>query len=116
MKLICEDMRGILIQITKGNLDNGKLSLDDLNSKLEETISKLKKECKKEYDSAENAAGLKNATLVSCQTWYSYTIIFASWQINIANLPNLPIFFFLVRFVKTRVESIQSNEWRTCGT
>ena len=66
MKLICEDMRGILVQITKGNLENEKLSLDDLYIKLDETIDKLKKEYKMEFDNAEESVEMKDPNLVGC--------------------------------------------------
>ena len=42
MKLLCEDLKSILVQITKGNLYNGKLSYADLNAKMDKKINTLK--------------------------------------------------------------------------
>jgi hypothetical protein len=43
MKLVCEDMKGILVQISKENLKNGELKFGDLAAKMKKTIAKLKK-------------------------------------------------------------------------
>jgi hypothetical protein len=49
MKLICEDMKSMLVQITKGNLQNRQLNFNDLNAKLEKTVEILKKQYRKAF-------------------------------------------------------------------
>jgi hypothetical protein len=61
MKLICEDIKEMLVQITKGHLDQGKLTVDDLDAKLGRTAATLKWQ----YGKALGPEGEKEETKLS---------------------------------------------------
>jgi hypothetical protein len=60
-------MKGILVQVLKGNMQNGKLNIVDLKQKLAVTIATLKVHYGKTFGKEENAAEKKKATFVSAK-------------------------------------------------
>jgi hypothetical protein len=81
MKLTCEDMQGILVQITKGNLENGKLKFRDLQSKVQTTIAKLKKEYGKAFETeGGESAIMEKPSLVSYNKKYCIFMINAVFE------------------------------------
>jgi hypothetical protein len=72
MKLICEDIKGFLVQITKGHLEDGQLSIDDMGKKMAKTVDTLKWSHGLAFDTATAAAegkqqkdGMKEPKLVT---------------------------------------------------
>jgi uncharacterized lipoprotein YajG len=59
-------MQGILVQITKGNLENGKMKFVDLQSKVQTTIGKLRKDYGKAFKTeGGEPANMEKSSLVS---------------------------------------------------